>query len=121
MVIYSAPSVNRNYLTTVILSEIFWPQHIKNYIGTRESSLNIIFGEASNALENKVQYPCSVEDNDYIEFIIKDGKVNGLKIQAWVRLRLLTSAITQKPKPMLLRCIAFGSGVASVSCNKSWM
>lgn len=84
VVIYSVPHINRNYITTIILSEKYWPKHIKNYLGTKESSLNKIFGKADKTLNNKVQYVCSIESNDYIEFNIKNRKVNGVKIQAWV-------------------------------------
>ena len=84
VVIYSVPHINRNYITTIILSEEYWPKHIKNYFGIRENSLNQIFGKADKITNNKVQYACSIESHDYIEFNIKNRKVNGVKIQAWV-------------------------------------
>ena len=84
VVIYSVPHINRNYLSTVLLSGKFWPPHIKNYLGIKTSTLKDTFGKANKTSENKIRYSCSVETSDYIEFLINNGVVDGLKIQAWV-------------------------------------
>ena len=84
VIIYSVPHINRNYLTTIKLSEKYWPSHIKSYLGAKISSLINILGKPNKRYKNKIQYSCSIESNDYIEFSIKNNKVNGLKIQAWV-------------------------------------
>lgn len=84
VVVYSVPSIGRNYLLEVVLTEAFWPDELPNLIGQSAEEVAEYFGKPNRINGNDPVYFCSPEADQYVQLHMSLGWLTRLEIKGWV-------------------------------------